>query len=210
MRKIALFLVLIIILSSFQTSKPKVLMYIQDNSMDLNFMLTNEAIKMKQILEQAGFDVDIAAISDKIIKSDSISVKPDIMLSKVNIRTYSGFIVPCMAPGDTILTLQEKKFIKEVVQEGKPLAAQTSAVYLLAEAGVLHGKKFAMEENLINLSSEFKNAVYVGIGVVQDGNIITSGTCPMMMKMTGLKDGTAELTNKLVQTIKSKTNLKSE
>jgi putative intracellular protease/amidase len=204
MRKIALFLMLIIILSSYQRSIPKVLMYIQDNSMDLNFMLTNEAIKMKQILEQAGFDVDIAAISDKIIKYDSMSVKPDIKLSEVNIRNYSGFILPCMAPKDTVVTLLEKNFIKEVVKEGKPLAAQTSAVYLLAESGVLYGKKFAMEENLIKMSLQFKNAVYSGIGVVQDGNIITSGTCPMMMKTTGLKDGTSELTNKLIQTIKSK------
>lgn len=61
-----------------------------------------------------------------------------------------------------------------------------------------------MEEKLIDMSPEFKNAVYSGIGVIQDGNIITSGTCPMMMKMTGLKDGTNELTNKLIQTIKSK------
>lgn len=204
MRKIALILMLITILSSFQKSKPKVLMYIQDNSMDLNFMLTNEAVKIKQILEQTGFDVDIASISGETLKSESMSIKPDIMLSKVNIRKYSGFIVPCMAPKDTVVTLQEKNFIKAVVQEGKPLAAQTSAVYLLAESGVLHGKKFAMEENLINMSPEFKNSVYSGIGVVQDGNIITSGTCPMMMKMTGLKDGTAELTNKLIQTIKSK------
>jgi putative intracellular protease/amidase len=204
MKKIATILITIIILSSFQTSKPKVLMYIQDNSMDLNFMLTNEAIKMKKMLEQAGFDVDIASISDKIIKSDSISVKPDIKLSEVNIRKYSGFILPCMAPKDTVVTLLEKNFIKEVVKEGKPLAAQTSAVYILAESGVLYGKKFAMEENLIKMSLQFKNAVYSGIGVVQDGNIITSGTCPMMMKTTGLKDGTAELTNKLIQTIKSK------
>lgn len=204
MKKVILMLVLIIIFSSFQTSKPKVLMYIQDNSTDLNFMLTNEAVKMKQILEQAGFDVDIASVSGEILISGTLTMKPDIMLSKVDIRKYSGIIVPCMAPKDTVVTLEEKNFIREVVKEDKPLAAQTSAVYLLAESGVLQGKKFAMEENLLNLSPKFKNAVYSGIGVVQDGNIITSGTCPMMMKMTGLKDGTDELTNKLIKIIKSK------
>jgi putative intracellular protease/amidase len=204
MKKIALMLMLIIILQSFQTSKPKVLMYIQDNSVDLNFMLTNEAAKMKQILEQAGFDVDIASISGEILKTESLTLKPDILLSKVDIRKYSGFIVPCMAPNDTIVTIQEKNFIKEVIKEGKPIAAQTSAVLILAESAVLKGRKFAMEENLLNLSPEFKNAVYSGIGVVQDGIIITSGTCPMMAKMTGIKDGTAELTNKLIQTIKMK------
>ena len=108
-----------------------------------------------------------------------------------------------MAPNDTIVTPPEKNFIIEVVKEVKPLAAHTSAVLILAEAGVLHDKKFGMEENLINLSPKFKSAVYGGIGVIQDGNIITFGTCPMMKKMTGMKDGTAELTSKLIQTIKS-------
>ena len=41
---------------------------------------------------------------------------------------------------------------------------------------------------------KFKCGIYSGRGVVQDGNIMTSGTCPMMAKMTGYKDGTAELT----------------
>lgn len=197
-------MMLMTILASCKTSNPKVLMYIQDNSMDLDYMLANEALKIKQTLEQAGFDVDIASISGDSLKTGSMNLKPDIMLDDVNIETYSGFIVPCMAPKDSILTLQEKSFIIEVVNAGKPIAAQTSAVYLLAEAGVLNGKKFAMEESLIGMSPEFKNAVYSGTGVVQDNLIITSGTCPMMAKMTGLKDGTAELTSILIQTIKSK------
>jgi putative intracellular protease/amidase len=204
MKKIALLLMLIIILPSFKIANQKVLMYIQENSMDMNFMLTNEALKMKQLLEQAGFDVDIATTSGEILKTDQISVKPDVMLSDVNIKNYSGFIIPCMAVNDTIVTQGEKNLVKSIVYEGKPLAAQNSGVLILATTGVLNGKKYGLEETLINLSPEFKKAVYSGIGVVQDGNIITSGTCPMMAKMTGKKDGTAELTEKLIQTIKSK------
>jgi putative intracellular protease/amidase len=208
MKKIALLLMLVIILPSFKIANQKVLLYIQDNSMDLNFMLTNEAGMMKQMLEQAGFDVDIATLSGEILKSESLTLKPDFKLSKVNIRNYAGFILPCMAANDSIVTQQEQSFVREIVKEGKPLAAQTSAVLILAKAGVLNGKKFGLEENLISLAPEFKNAIYSGTGVVQDGNIITSGTCPMMAKMTGKKDGTTELTNKLIETIKARTNLK--
>ena len=205
MKKIALILLLITVLPSFKTAKPKVLLYIQDNSMDLNFMLTNEAGRMKQILGQAGFVVDIATISGEILKTDSMSVKPDIKLSEVNIREYSGFIMPCMATRDTIVSPEEINFVKKVVNSGKPVAAQNGAVCILAKAGVLKAKKFALEESIKDMFPEiFKNAVYSGFGVVQDGNIITSGSCPMMARMTGHKDGTDELTNKLIEAIKAK------
>ena len=137
MKKIALILLLITVLPSFKTAKPKVLLYIQDNSMDLNFMLTNEAGRMKQILGQAGFVVDVATISGEILKTDSMSVKPDIKLSEVNIREYSGFIMPCMATKDTIVLPEEINFVKKVVNSGKPVAAQNGAVCILAKAGVL-------------------------------------------------------------------------
>lgn len=189
----------------YQTSSqnPKVLMFIQDNSMDLGFMLTNEVGKMKQILEKSGLDVVIASISGEVMKAASVTVTPDIKLSKVNINDYSGFIFPCMAVNDTIVTSEEKSFVKKVVNEGKPIAAQNGGVLILASAGVLNGKKYALEGEFKGLP-EFKSAIYIGTGVVRDGNIITSGTCPMMAKETGRKDGTEELTQKLVQAIKAK------
>lgn len=52
---------------------------------------------------------------------------------------------------------------------------------------------------------ELKSGIYRGNGVVQDGNIITSGICPMMAKLTGVQDGTARLTQKLIQEIKTRT-----
>jgi putative intracellular protease/amidase len=126
-------------------------------------------------------------------------------LSEVNINDYAGFIMPCMATNDTIVTSGEKSFVKKVVNEGKPIAAQNGAVLILAKAGVLNGKKYAvMKTDMGDSFPEFKNGIYSGIGVVRDGNIITSGTCPMMAKETGNKDGTEELTQKLVQAIKAK------
>ncbi|MBG0858906.1 MAG: DJ-1/PfpI family protein, partial [Bacteroidales bacterium] len=100
------------------------------------------------------------------------------------------------------------EFVRKVVNEGKPIAAQTGAVLILAKAGVLNGKKFAFPKNEIDnpdMYPEFKSGIYSGNGVVQDGNIITSGICPMMAKMNFGKDGTAELTQKLIQEIKTRT-----
>jgi transcriptional regulator GlxA family with amidase domain len=87
------------------------------------------------------------------------------------------------------------------VAAGKPVAAQFGAVYTLAEAGLLKGKRYAIfsepEED-----SRFDGAVYSGNGVVQDGNIITSGTCPFIARQEGATDGTPKLTQTLIDELK--------
>jgi len=207
MKKIIFVMILMIILPSFKTSSPKVLLYIQDNSLDLGFMLTKEVGKMIELLKQSGFEVIIATISGDEMKADQVIVKPDIKLSKVDVKEFSGLIIPCMAPDDTISTSDEKSLIRKLVNEDKPVAAQTSAVLLLAKAGVLKDKKYTFPKNNMispDMFPEFKSGIYSGTGVVQDGITITSGTCPMETKVTGLNDGTSELTSKFIQAIKSK------
>lgn len=208
MKRLFLMFFLISILISCKKEVPKVLLFIEDNSDQLGYMLTHEVGKMSELLKHSGFEVTTATLSGEILKADSITVTPDLKLSEVNINDYAGFIMPCMAPRDSIVTSGEINFVKQVVNEGKPIAAQLGAVLILAKAGVLNGKKFAWAEEKdenINMYPEFKSGIYSGRGVVQDGNIMTSGTCPMMAKMTGHKDGTVELTQDLVDAIKAKT-----
>jgi hypothetical protein len=40
-----------------------------------------------------------------------------------------------------------------------------------------------------------------GTGVVQNGGVITSGTCPYQAKLTGRPDGTVELAQKLIEAV---------
>lgn len=198
---------LISILISCTREVPKVLLFIEDNSVDLGYMLTKEVGKMKEILKESGFEVTIATLSKEVLKTDSITVTPDLKLSDVKVNEYSGFIMPCMAVNDTIVSSDEINFVREVVKEGKLIAAQTGAVLILAKAGILNGKKYAFPKNDIDnpdMYPELKSGIYSGTGVVQDGNIITSGICPMMAKLTGGQDGTTELTQKLIQQIKAK------
>lgn len=207
MKRVFLTVFLISMLVSCKESIPKVLLFIEDNSTDLGYMLTHEVGKMSELLKQSGFEVTIATISGEVLKTDSITVTPNIKLSEVNTNEYSGFIMPCMATQDTIVTSGEINFVKKVINEGKPIAAQTGGVLILAKAGVLNGKKFAYPKNDYDspdMFTEFKSGIYSGSGVVQDGNIITSGICPMTAKVTGAHDGTAELTQKLIQEIKTK------
>jgi putative intracellular protease/amidase len=172
--------------------------------MGLEYMLIHEVGKMKQILKQAGFEVTIATMSGEIIKTDSVTVKPDLKLSEVNIDNYEGFIIPCMAVGDTVVTSEEINFVKKVVNEDKPLAAQLGGVFILAKSGILNGKKYALIDDA-SMSPTFKSGIYSGRGVIQDGIIITSGVCPAMAKEKGYPDGTEMLTQTLIAAIKAKT-----
>jgi putative intracellular protease/amidase len=191
------------ILVSFDKEVPKVLLYMQDGSMALEFMLLHEVGKMKQILEQGGFEVTTATMSGEVLSTDSVTLKPNLKLSDVKIGNYAGFIIPCMAVGDTVVTSDEINFVKKVVNEGKPLAAQLGGVYVLAKAGILNGRKYALIEDA-SMSPTFKGGIYSGRGVIQDGIIITSGVCPAMAKEKGYPDGTEMLTQTLIAAIKAK------
>jgi putative intracellular protease/amidase len=205
MKRLFLLFILFSSLVSFSETT-KVLLFIRDGSPQLDFMLKKEVFTMQNLLEKSGFKVTIATLSGETIKTESTTLKPDTRLSKVKINDYAGFIFPCMAAGDS-LNPDVLVFVKKVFDQGKPMAAQLGSVLILAKVGALKGKKIAFaNEEKWNSSTypELKGSIFSGIGVIQDGNIITSGNCPWMAKHNGKQDGTAELTQKLIAVMKTK------
>jgi putative intracellular protease/amidase len=95
------------------------------------------------------------------------------------------------------------QLVKEAVAKGIPVAAQYASVFILAEAGVLEGIQFAGPLTVAPAGDEN----YMGYGVVQDGNIITSGRCPFSAKETGKPDGTPELTRLFIEAIRKQSQL---
>jgi Putative intracellular protease/amidase len=206
MKRLFLLFLLFGILVSCNKVPPKVLLFIKDGSSQLEYMLTHEVGAMSKILKESGFEVAIATISGAVLKTDSITLNPDLKLGEVNIDNYAGFIFPCMIVDS--VTPEAASFVRMVVEKGKPIAAQLGSVLILAKTGALKGKKFAFpDEKDMNagMYPDLNSGIYSGTGVVKDGNILTSGICPWMAKMTGQKDGTAELTQKLIEVIKAKT-----
>ena len=202
MKRLFILLLLATVFTSCTQDTPKVLLYIRGDglkSYDLELMLTKEVGVMKEILEQSGFEVAVATVSGDLISADSTNLKPDLKLDDVSIADYAGFILPCMADSGSAAP-EADAMVKKAAAAGKPVAAQYGAVWILAKAGVLKGKKYAtFDEVDVNEDPDFKDAVYSGQGVIQDGNIITSGICPFMAKMRELQDGTPELTQTLIE-----------
>jgi hypothetical protein len=186
--------------------KPKVLLFITDGSRDLKLMMTKEVMLMKEIVEKSGFNIVIATLSGETIIVDSLKVKPDLKLEEVRIDEYDGFLFPCMAPPWDKIYLPNTEvvgFIAKVKESEKPMAAQTLSVADFAKTGILAGRKYAFTlDPDTSEYPEFKGGFYSGEGVVQDGLIITSGTCPWKKREYGKPDGTKEMTELLIATIR--------
>ena len=181
-----------------KTSSKQVLLIAKESSLDMELMLTKEVRVMISMLEKAGFKVVVASISGQPITGSATTLKPDLKLADVKIEDYAGFILPCMAGIETFTETIE--IVRKAVALGKPVAAQQSSVLTLSKAGVLSGKQFAIypaDEKSI------PEGIYKGAGVVQDGNLITSGSSPYAEKYFKSPDTTAELTQKFIDSLKS-------
>jgi len=163
-------------------------------------LTTNEAIVMKHMLEEAGFMVVIATASGTTYVNGDIKFESDLKLAEVKVTDYVGFIMPCLALGTSNVKPEEVTIAKKIVAEGKPVAAQRKGVLILAQAGVLAGKRYSYFSEPASYDKQFDKAIYSGKGVVQDGNIITSSYCPYH----GSLDQTAELTQTFIDELNKK------
>jgi putative intracellular protease/amidase len=195
-------------------STSKVLMIPREGkSANLDLMLSKQVGVMTELLQKAGFKVVVASVSGEHLQGVAYELKPDLKLTEVKLDDYAGVIIPCMAtglfPGPPISPVLVS-IVKQAVAKGKPVATGLGGAYILAEAGVLKGKRYAFVEDALNpvpphqKDPRFEGAIYSGSGLVQDGNIITSGRCPNLEAKTGLPDNTPELTRAFIAELSRK------
>ena len=166
----------------------------------VDYAIIRELGVMKTILEDAGFVAVVATVDGQPVKGKAVIFMPDIKFSDVKIADYKGVLVPCMNAG--VIPPESIQILKDALVQGRPIGAQNGGVLVLGLAGGLKGKNFAISDYFITGDGKqyFNPSVgtYRGDGVIQDGNIITSGICPFFSKFAKKPDGTAELTQKLV------------
>lgn len=176
---------------------PAVLLVVDQKSGDLKLMLTEEIGVMTDLLQKAGYKAVVATAAGSPIEAGgSVTLMPDLKISDVKPEDYAGFVFPCMGRNMEITQPADQLALAQMaVATGKPVAAQVGGVQVLDQAGLLKGKHVAMASEMKPLVAD---AIWDGEGVVQDGNIITSGICPYASRELGKPDHTAELTQKLI------------
>lgn len=129
----------------------------------------------REIFEQAGFEVKTA--SNKLgtaIGADGGEVEVDMLIGDIQNHEALVFVggPGCLTHLDNNISYRK---IQETVNEGKVLAAICISPVVLANAGVLTGKKATVwnGKGPINILKE-KGAFYEDEDVVVDGKIITA------------------------------------
>ena len=202
---------------AFGQSARKVLMIPREGyPADLDLMLKMEVGVITTLLKRAGFQVDVATDSGQAILGQTEKIEKVMRLSEINLDDYVGVIMPCMAvgsfPGPPVSS-ETVAIVKKALNDGKPVAADGNSSIILAEAGLLKGKKYAYVRDPLKTDKEsglynwkrtdprFKGGIYSGDGVVQDGKIITSGVCPSLERVFGKQGGTVPLTKAFIAAI---------
>jgi 4-methyl-5(b-hydroxyethyl)-thiazole monophosphate biosynthesis len=134
-----------------------------------------EAITVIDVLRRAGLNVICIAVHDKklVTGAHGITISCEQKLSTAAVDA-AAIVLPGGMPGSRNLAASEQvlKSIKKYAAQGKIIAAICAAPTVLAEAGVLSGKKACcypgFEDQLGGAEISFQEKVVI------DGHIITS------------------------------------
>lgn len=175
---------------------------------EIDYMLQKEVGVDVEMLKEAGFVPILASPTGKTLGA-SHQITPDMKLADANVEDYAGIMFPSVAPASTAVTSWVLPYAPEPIRVAqkaaalkKPIAAQVHGIFTLSIAGVMDGKQYALEYGL-NKLGPVPYGIYKGEGVVQDGNIFTSGICPYLTLGTSKPDGTKELAQKFIDYLKS-------
>ena len=127
-------------------------------------------------LKEAGHQsLLVSLLSDVIEGKHGYPIKPDLTIKDAKSADFDGVILPGGANNPDHLRRDEKvlKFVKEIADQGKLIAAICHAGWVLISAKVLDRRKatsyFAIKDDMINAGVEFEDS-----SVVVDNNLITS------------------------------------
>jgi deglycase len=148
----------------------KIVIFIEDMYEDLEFWYPN--IRMK---EEGAEVLVIAPKAKEIYKGKhGLPAESNQAITGVKTDVFDALIIPGGYSPDRMRRHSEMvKFVKDMYDGGKLIAAICHAPWMLASADILEGKKvtsfFSIKDDLIHAGAE-----WIDEEVVHDGNIITS------------------------------------
>lgn len=148
---------------------PRVLVPIADGSEEM------ELITIVDILRRAEIDVTLASLSgNPIVASRKTRIVPDCALADTLDQDYDLVVLPGGLPGADHLGDDERlrALLQRTSAEGRLVGAICAAPKVLAQAGLLDGKRATCYPGFLDGISDV--VCSTGEAVERDGNVITS------------------------------------
>ena len=133
-----------------------------------------EAVTIINILRRAGIEVVSAGLDTQPVRASRGTVLiPDAVLDAELKHDYDMVVLPGGLPGTTHLRNDARilELVKRMAQQGKYVAAICAAPSVLAEAGLLDGKRATCYPTCLD---DFPSVNVQAAAVVKDGKLITS------------------------------------
>jgi 4-methyl-5(b-hydroxyethyl)-thiazole monophosphate biosynthesis len=133
-----------------------------------------EAMAIIDVLRRAGIDTIIAGLhGGHIASARNVKVIPDTVIDAVKADDFDMIVLPGGQPGSDSLNadVRVKELITDFSRKGKLTGAICAAPIVLANAGVLKGKRAT---SYPSYKDKLGGAVYEEKSVVTDGNVMTS------------------------------------
>ena len=135
-----------------------------------------EAVTIVDILRRAEINTVTAGLVPGAVKgARGLVVQPDACLDEVKDDDFDLIALPGGQPGVTGLRADPRilELLKKMQQRGKCVAAICAAPMVLADAGLLNGKKATAYPGTLE-SMAVKDMTFEESTLVEDGNIVTS------------------------------------
>jgi hypothetical protein len=162
----------------------------------LDSFLVVEIPMMTKMLTESGYNYRVASDKLDTIKGYLGALPVDLLTSEVKLQDYCGVLIPCLgsnkAPEDAV------EIVRKAILLSMPVASADGGIFVLSKAGALTNRRYAATQDYVKEYDQI--GIYAGEGVVQDGMLITAGTCCLD---TGKKDGTSELMELFVRSLKA-------
>ena len=133
-----------------------------------------EAVAIIDVLRRADIEVITAGLHEGPVESArKIKLLPDTTIETVRSGNFDMVVLPGGQPGSDNLNRDERvhRLIKEFHAQGKLTGAICAAPYVLANAGILHGKHAT---SYPTYREKLGNVIYEEKSVVEEGNVLTS------------------------------------
>lgn len=133
-----------------------------------------EAMSIIDILRRAGVTVTVASLQAGAVKgAHGVCVVPDTTLGELDVKKFDTVILPGGNPGYVNLGKDKRVLdaVKTAFEAGKIVAAICAAPSVLAQAGILKGKRATIYPGM---ESALTGATPVHERVVVDGTLVTS------------------------------------